>query len=412
MQHGRWPSLDKVNVLNSAFMDVDEVASMTTLNSRRRLQTALTMIFGDDPCRILQSNYLINARVPPVNSASDSIMVIADVNIPNKIAHKDVIFKITFKSKTRKNQYEIEALVYRILGEYPLPFVMQLYNTYYCPTFSNILKKKSQLIDDMTQRWTKLKQNQSQFYDFEKAQIMVSERGGGHSLFDTIAFIRQNSREAQVFSEEDWIAIFMQVMFCLAYFEELGIMHHDLHLGNVWLDQTDEIVHYSLYITKNANPIVFNTRYIVKIYDFDHATIVESKYRKGSNENTLLHDLCDMIGECNLMKPGRDYAQFCWWMRAIARDLLPQIINQTIDASVDSVFLNNKAFDQGGSLSWSGHPCVRPPKGRMCKSYPTNSVVKMISDISKSNILQDRGRFSPSYNSESKLYLLSYGFPN
>lgn len=396
-----WPALDKVNVLYRAFMDVDEVATMTDLDSRRRLKTALTTIFGNDPCLILHSEYMINARVPPVNSASDSIMVIADLNIPNHIAYKDVIFKITFKSKTRKNQYQIEALVYYILSKYPLPFVMQHYETYYCPKFSTVLNHNSQLIKEMTQRWTKLKENQSQFYDFEEAQIIVSERGGGSNLFDTIASIRKNVIRI---SDEDWIAIFMQVMFCLAYFEELGIMHHDLHLGNVWLDMTDQRVKYKLKITKTSNPIVFSTRYNVKIYDFDHATVVQTKYRKGNRENVLLEDLCPTIGECNTMQPGRDYAQFCWWMNAYANDLLPNMVMQTIDASVDSKFLQNKAFNQGGSLSWSGHPCIKT-KTR-CQPYSITSVVKMISDISKSNTLQDRG--STDHGSESTLYLPSY----
>ena len=172
------------------------------------------------------------------------------------------------------------------------------------------------------------------------------------------------------------------------------------------LDITDQKVKYSLYITKTSNPIVFSTSYIVKIYDFDHATIVETKYRKGTTENTLLEEeeMCYTVGECNTMNPGRDYAQFCWWINAHAKDLLPQMVKQTIDASVDNVFLRNKAFDQGGSLSWSGHPCIKTEN--RCQPYSTNSVVKMISDISKSNTLQDRG--STDHGSASALYLPSY----
>lgn len=399
-----WPALEKVNVLyRGAFMDVDDVVTMTDLDSRRRLKTALTMIFGNDPCEILHSKYMINARVPAVNSASDSIMVIADLKIPDHIACKDVIFKITFESKTKENQYQIEALVYYILSQFSLPFVMQHYKTYNCPNFSRVLQHESKLIKEMKQRWTKLSQYQSQYYDFEKAQIIVSERGGGSNLLDAIASVREKDKNI---SDEDWIAIFIQVMFCLAYFEELGIMHHDLHLGNIWLDMTDQKVKYRLNITKTEpkQPIVFSTRYIVKIYDFDHATIVETEYRQGSKSNVLLEKLCDMVGECNTMRPGRDYAQFCWWIHVYANDLLPQMVKETIAQSVNRDFLQNKAFDQVGALSWSGHPCIKTEK--VCRPYSTKSVVEMISNISRSNILRDRG--STDHGSESTLYLPSY----
>ena len=400
-----WPALHKVNALYRSFMDVDQVVTMTDLASRRRLKYMMDQIFGDDPCRIFHSDYMTNARVPEVNSASDSIMIIADLKLPQNIAYKDVIFKITFKSLSVRNQYEIEGLVYEILGQYELPFVMQHFKTYKCINFYAVLNHNASLIHQVKQRGATLYEHQSKLYDFNEAQIIVSERGGGSSLIDKIQAILTN-KDVNI-SKEDWIAIFMQVMFCLAYFEEIGIMHHDLHLGNVWLDRTDQRVKYTLKITKMSNPIVFTTNYIVKIYDFDHAAITETRYRQGGKENTLLRDHCTSLGECNIMKAGRDYAQFCWWLHSTAFELLPEMVKATIKNSVNQSFLENEIGDQLGSLSWSGHPCkVAGHSGTPCESYETNSVVSMISRISETETLKDNG--STNHVTESVLSLLSY----
>lgn len=425
-----WPARPKVDALfQSSFMQVEDGygydsagnfvrrITFTNLSSRRRLKLLLREIFGDDPCKILHSQYMKRARVPPVNSGSDSIIIIADIDIPNRIAYRDVIFKITFESKTARNQYQIEALVYEFLARYELPFVMQHYKTYYCLDFSQVLRvrrdqseESGRLIEQIRRRGQTLHTHQSDNYNFNNAQIILTERGGGMSLEDAISAIQGG--KLKNLNEEDWIAIFMQTVFCLAFFEDIGIMHHDLHLGNIWLDKTDQKVRYVLGINKESKPIVVVTDYIVKIYDFDNAAVLETPYSvwKGSRENTLLRERCPLLGECNLMNVGRDYAQVCWWLRR-ASHLLPRLVNDIITTSVDPQFLANSAADDGGTLSWMGQPCVSRGAHNACQPYETRSVVQMLRRFA-SYITDEQERESNARGAgiiEEILHLPSYG---
>lgn len=410
-----WPSIQKVMTLRE-FMDVDSNVTMTDLASRRRPKFLLKDIFSQDPCQILHSHYMTNAKVPPVNSASDSIIVIADLNLPEGIAYNDIIFKITFASRTGANQYEIEDTVYRELSKYDLPFVMQHLKTYKCSHFQQLLtygrqsqslsklfqdqkltwKEKSECITSIKnlllqikRRWWDLKEYHFASYDWTQAQIIVCERGRGCSLADKIVSLTTKNENLD---ENDWVAIFIQVMFCLAFFEQINLMHHDLHLGNVWLDTTDHKVKYYLNVGASL-PIVFTTDYIVKVYDFDHAAL-------GGYTNTLLERNCYHVGECNVMNIGRDYAQFCWWLNTCT--LVPDSIKDTIKRSVDKEFLANTQGHHPGSLSWSGHPCVHV-MGHSCNPYQNASVVENIRIIANQKSLYDSQ--STDYGSKSILYL-------
>ena len=418
-----WTALERVHALYRAagrldLMEVDQVVTMTDLSSRRRLKTIMKNLVGNDPCQILKSEYMSsNTFVPAVNSASDSIMVISDLNFPNNIAYQNVIFKITFESLTDRNQYQIEARVYQILSEYQLPFVMQLYDIYECNSFVEFIESgSSELINSIRERAIALEEQHRGYYDFNKAQIIMIERGGGSSLQDAIHAVYAGS---QFISDDDWIAIFFQVTFCLGFFEELGIMHHDLHLGNIWLDKTDQTVQYKLRITPSARPIVFTTSYIVKIYDFDHAAIVPTQYRREGKTNRLLESLCSQVGECNRMKKGRDYAQFCWWLYR-ASDIVPKDVTDIITQSVNNEFLNNRCTNPPtpgcqnvtgvrGTLSWNGAPCRYEQGRRSCQPYPTRPVVEMLSMIAASNVLADTR--TAGHMLESVLELPSYAGP-
>ena len=352
---------------NVDFMDLDEVVTTTSLEDRRRLRQLFTDLFPKDPCHVFSSPYLVNARIPPVNSASDSIMVIADLNIPRMVSYNNIIFKITFHNLLT-NQYVIENKVYEFLSKFELPFVMQYLNTYHCDDFRSVTSNEGSVLEQIYQRYKSLITYNVGRYDFKRAQILVCERGGGKSLADSAATLQP----------DEWLPIFVQIVFTLAFFEEIGLMHHDLHLGNVWLDRVDQAYEYILHVDKQMEPIRITTDRIVKIYDFDHATVVPTKYNRSQSSivgqpNTFLYDLCPMIGECNRMRIGRDYAQVCWWLINTVPNL-PPVIRQSIEQSVTQDFLTNKAVGRpGGSLAWSGHPCqVR--RNSPCEHYKLNSV--------------------------------------
>ena len=309
------------------------------------------------------------------------------------------------------NQYQIEAEIYKILSQYDLPFIMQHYKTYICDNFTKITKQHtSPLISQINERGRILFQHQQANYNFHRAQILVIERGGAGSSLEAAIRAIQSNRLANL-SDEDWCSIFIQTVFCLCFLEDIGIMHHDLHLGNIWLDQTDKKVKYTLKIRKDAPPIVFITNYLVKIYDFDHATITATKYRPGSMENNHLTGMCALVGECNQMKNGRDYYQFCWWLHKTAGALLPKLVGQFIEQSVNTHFLNNNAGNQPGSLSWSGHPCIIQSQGKACEPYETPSVIDLLERFSKTVVTKEKlnaAEKRTDFDIETVLYLPSY----
>ena len=339
-------------------MDIDSTSTKTSLEHRRILRFYIQKIFKSD-CEVFSSQYLQNIRVPRVNSSSDSIIVIADINMNKNVMKTDVIFKITFKSFL--NQYEVENTIYELLTQYKLPFVMQHLHTFYCTTFL-----KHTYPSDIAKRLEVLRKEHGNKYDWNQSQIIMCERGDGHSLHDCV--------QKNLLKSEDYGFIYLQVIFCLGFFEDIGIVHHDLHLGNVWIDRSDKFYKYRLFIHKTLpKPIEFVTNILVKIYDFDHSTLSQTFYNKNKVVNNMLEakQLCKMGGLCNQFTYGRDYYQFAWWMYHTGK--LPSLIKTMIEQSVNPAFLQNRMGKEVGSLFLDGHPCV--VTGASCQTYPRMSSV-------------------------------------
>lgn len=401
------------NRYRSTLMDVDYVSTKSSLDHRRRLRQFLTHLFHASDCKVFSSKYLQNIKVPPVNSASDSIMVIADLNINDMVAYgkltpctdctyreglhmlTNIIFKITFK--THLNQYEVENGIYKLLSKYELPFVMQHLHTFHCTNFLQYIHQP-----DIVKRLQALQKQHGHKYDWNQSQIIMCERGSGHSLFESI--------EKNIVDSQDLEFVFLEVIFCLGFFEDIGIVHHDLHLGNVWLDHSDKIFKYRLFIHKTLPPIEFVTNILVKVYDFDHSTVTQTPYNssivQGQVVNRMLDEngLCAAIGECNKYAYGRDYFQFAWWL--YNRTQLPEKIKAMIERSVDNSFLRNKRGNYIGSLAWDGHPCVIKDR-ESCQMYPQMpSINKLLRGCtgtefngnSTYDIMQEV--YLPSYNGE------------
>ena len=373
-------------------MDVDYVTTKSNLDHRRRLGTILKDLFDASDCKVFSSKYLQNIKVPPVNSASDSIMVIADVKVPDVFAYTNIIFKITFKGYL--NQYEIENGIYKLLSNYELPFVMQHLHTFYCKNFV-----QNTIQPDIVGRLQSLQKQHGQKYDWNQSQIMMCERGGGHSLFDAI--------DRNLVNSQDLGFVFLEVLFCLGFFEDIGIVHHDLHLGNVWLDRSDKIFKYTLHIHKTLPPIEFVTNILVKIYDFDHSIVTQTQYNssivQGQVVNRMLdaNGLCAAVGECNNYAFGRDYYQFAWWLYNKAQ--LPEQIKAMIESSVYNPFLKNRKGNNIGSLSWDGHPCVIN-SGESCQMYPEMPSINVL--LRKCTDTKFNGDWT--YDYDQTLYLPSY----
>jgi len=252
------------------------------------------------------------------------------------------VIKMTFLGG-KTNELEYETQVYSFLMLFKNPFVTQLIKTFSCHDAFSLcksgLENHREAMQQIVNRIHALHRKNTE-YDYKKTRILLTERGMGSTLLQWNA------------SDYEWVCVLAQLLFCLAYFEDIGLMHHDLHLGNVLVEKTDKVVTYNLKINKTKF-LKFTCNHIVKIYDFDRATVRKTKYQSISSDNSLLNLLCNSLGTCNNFTVGWDFAQVGWWMFNTKRDC-PLIIKKFIRKTIDNRFL-----EMNEQLSWKGHSCVK-----------------------------------------------------
>lgn len=154
------------------------------------------------------------------------------------------------------------------------------------------------------------------------------------------------------FLERDVLNIAAQVAQALAVLKEEGIMHHDLHDGNVLIKRlaTDTTLSYDFPRNLVADkPLTLKTRFFVSIYDFDHAS------GRGFVNSTLdTHSYCIAFGECNEFVPNFDWYTFLtYYIRSLRKARIP------VPNVLETILRGNDAK----SDAWVGRPCT-------CTSFP------------------------------------------
>lgn len=88
--------------------------------------------------------------------------------------------------------------------------------------------------------------------------------------------------------EDDLQAIMVQIAYTLECFKRIGLVHNDLHSGNIFIEKLDQPTNFNYVITDGADPnyiknINVVTRYFVRIFDFDRSFIEDSVASKKLN---------------------------------------------------------------------------------------------------------------------------------
>jgi hypothetical protein len=99
-----------------------------------------------------------------------------------------------------------------------------------------------------------------------------------------------------------------------------GIIHNDIHAGNVFLKRYDTPVILMYIIDENIYTI--ETYYVAKIFDFDRAFSI----RLGDN-NMLDGKLCERVSQCNILLEPKDFIKFMCYVSSV---LSPEIEMQYI----------------------------------------------------------------------------------
>ena len=207
-----------------------------------------------------------------------------------------------------------------------------------------IVKQTSQIpfVEDVTR------------YDYSKATLLVTQKAGGDTLKDWLCgavFAAWSSQEQDLFLKD----VLLQVAYTLVVFEDAGLMHNDLHHGNIFIEELQTPMEYSVQIGPEytvRRPLHF----FVRIFDFDRSAKSATKHFSGVYHNTLLSSYyCKNLGECNAFRVNVDwFTVMANIYNIIQLPVVTKIVNQTLlDREVHQVG-NNDSIRRFAHL---GHPC-------------------------------------------------------
>lgn len=117
--------------------------------------------------------------------------------------------------------------------------------------------------------------------------------------------ISQLLKENYIFSYEDIVSIVFQVAWTCHSMNKVGCTHNDLHAGNVFITTLKEKTPFTFFIKEDGTHFRLNTRYIIKIYDFDRSYVEEL----GLNP-ILSQSYEESVGAGNYIKSETDITLF------------------------------------------------------------------------------------------------------
>ncbi len=283
---------------------------------------------------------LHSIEVRESKSASNSIIVTG--GFMNKQEYQSVVLKLTAHSLPNDNSLEVERKIYNLVTT-----KMKVLTPHLTGSISSGTCSSSALLDMDTssnpqkealkKRWIKLQEKTLSKIlsrkEYADAQQELKDKGNeienmlqlksieaktnmywvmtsqldveGLTLQTFVASVKQNpSRKLKLGLDFDF-QIAMQAAQCLCVCEKFGLMHFDLHIGNMFIEplaQETEIEY--IYPV----PFRLRTKYKLIIYDYDRGTIAGDP----TMYNTLLDSFCESVGTCNYERyvPNFDWYSF------------------------------------------------------------------------------------------------------
>jgi hypothetical protein len=130
------------------------------------------------------------------------------------------------------------------------------------------------------------------------ANILILERSFGKNLSK---WIDQNPINIDK-NFTEFKKILIQAIFTLAIFYQVGLVHNDLHVGNTFVDQEKNNIHF-LYFYENNKWFDIITKNFFRIYDYDHGNFTgKGPFKNIFKRNTGLDDIfgpCVFSNQCN-----------------------------------------------------------------------------------------------------------------
>ena len=144
------------------------------------------------------------------------------------------------------------------------PHIMIPLFSYECKNFSKKYLEQKPSLKSLLE-WYKILPSDK--YDKSSLLVTILEKGKGLKFEDWI------EKEHQTIS---WKTVMFQIIWTIAVFGEYGLVHNDLHKGNIFIEPLDQPI-WCIYFINDKDYFVLPINYFVKIYDFDRSTVVAEK---------------------------------------------------------------------------------------------------------------------------------------
>jgi len=134
--------------------------------------------------------------------------------------------------------------------------------------------------------------------------LFIFERAQGTSLSDVVSeYLSWPSGKWRTVPWERIGAPLFQVMYTLLCFQRVGLMHNDLHLGNIFVDTHPVAISRTytyMSTTKKQRTVTVTSPYTVRMFDFDRGAKTKTKHSSSVVRNTNLEGgMCEAFGACN-----------------------------------------------------------------------------------------------------------------
>lgn len=265
-------------------------------------------------------------------STSVSIVILGQLRLPpsiteilgrDKNGNRAIAVKVSFASLVGDNSLELERFVYQkvttpLIMKDVTPHTMLYVGTFECRDFLAKLMDQQKTntahnmvaSDLMLQMMAMTRGRYASQFDWNKMTMLVLERGRGQSLLTWM----QRRR-----SWANWKIVLFQIMYTLACFWEVGLMHNDLHGGNIWIDPIipqpfTYLVHSPPILSHRhigPKPLMYQmeAQWMCKLYDFDLAYKWDTPNNTHQMNNTRItkYGLCKTHRVCNASNPVFDF---------------------------------------------------------------------------------------------------------
>lgn len=191
----------------------------------------------------------------------------------------------------------------------------------------------------------------------EPVHALVLERASGETLRDLL-----EKASPQLNLQELLDDVLLQCAAVLDAFQRYGVMHNDLHCGNVFVKKLTQPEKWKW------DQYEFESKWKIQLYDFDHASKTATAADGQQVENTLLTQrLCKSSCECNKFEESFDWWGFLQGLYSDLKDCpikgakayrtkLAKWVKGITTEEVPATL--NKKIKYTGKLLWIARPCT------------------------------------------------------